>query len=91
VFSSKPGYLGVDTIDPVLQRQVSHHVSFQGGEAVRLLRSPHRYIWPAELDLMAQLAGFVLEHRDADWSATPFTAESTGHVSVYRLPGSREP
>jgi hypothetical protein len=51
----------------------------------RLFRSPHRYIWPAELDLMAQLAGFELEARHADWSGAEFTAESQSHVSVYRL------
>lgn len=49
-----------------------------------LLRSPHRYIWPAELDLMAQLAGFELESRHADWTGAEFTAESRSHVSVYR-------
>ena len=45
---------------------------------------PHRYIWPAELDLMAQLAGFELESRHADWTGAEFTAESRSHVSVYR-------
>ena len=48
--------------------------------------SPHRYVWPPELDLMAQLAGFTLESRHADWSGAEFTAESPSHVSVYRLP-----
>ena len=43
-------------------------------------------IWPAELDLMAQLAGFELESRHADWSGAEFTAESRSHVSVYRIP-----
>ena len=52
----------------------------------QLFRSPHRYIWPAELDLMAQLAGFELESRHADWAGAEFTAESRSHVSVYRLP-----
>jgi hypothetical protein len=51
----------------------------------KLYRTPHRYIWPAELDLMAQLAGFELESRHADWSGTEFTADSRSHVSVYRL------
>jgi hypothetical protein len=49
-------------------------------------RSPHRYIWPAELDLMAQLAGFELESRHADWVGSEFTSESRSHVSVYRIP-----
>ena len=53
--------------------------------------APHRYIWPAELDLMAQLAGFELESRHADWSGAEFTADSRSHVSVYRLPAAPSP
>jgi len=68
------------------QHAVSHHVRFGEGKEARLTRSPHRYIWPAELDLMAQLAGFELESRHADWSGADFTADSRSHVSVYRLP-----
>ena len=48
-------------------------------------RPPHRFIWPSELDLMAQLAGFKLECRWADWDGSEFTADSRSHVSVYRL------
>ena len=84
VFACEPGYLGVDTMDVLTQRLVSHHVTFGAGRDARIGRSEHRYIWPGELDLMAQLAGFGLEARDADWVGTPFTAESTSHVSVYR-------
>ncbi|MEU6738349.1 class I SAM-dependent DNA methyltransferase [Streptosporangium sandarakinum] len=51
---------------------------------VRLLPANHRYAWPAELDLMARLAGMRLEHRWSDWQAAPFTDDSQGHVSVYR-------
>ena len=91
VSRAEPGYLLVDTYDVLAQQVVSHHVRFDpdaGGVAQAMLfRSPHRYVWPAELDLMAQLAGFVLESRHADWSGAPFTAESPSHVSVYRLPG----
>ena len=47
-------------------------------------RTPHRYVWPAELDLMARLAGLELETRHAGWAGEPFTAESRSHVSVYR-------
>ena len=43
-----------------------------------------RYAWPAELDLMARLAGMELEDRWAGWGREPFTALSTSHVSVYR-------
>jgi hypothetical protein len=43
-----------------------------------------RYAWPAELDLMARVAGMRLEHRWGGWSEEPFTALSSSHVSVYR-------
>ncbi|MFL4902100.1 class I SAM-dependent DNA methyltransferase [Streptomyces sp. MMS24-I2-30] len=86
VWHSEPGYLGLDTYDVLRQRVVSHHFHFDETGQARLDRSPHRYIWPAELDLMAQLAGFELEARHADWSGAEFTDESRSHVSVYRLP-----
>ena len=81
----EPGYVLLDTYDVVHQQVVSHHFRFGAGTEARLFRSPHRYVWPAELDLMAQLAGFELESRHADWTGTEFRAESRSHVSVYRL------
>lgn len=87
---SRPGYLLVDTIDTLTQHLTSHHVRFApdiaDGREARIGRSPHRYIWPSELDLMARLAGFSLESRWAGWRREEFTGESTSHVSVYRLP-----
>jgi SAM-dependent methyltransferase len=87
VFASQPGYLAADIFDPVAQHVVSHHVRFdpEGGTSARIFRSPHRYIWPAELDLMARITGFTLESRHGGWSDEPFTAESSDHVSVYGL------
>ncbi len=87
VFAARPGYLGADVFDPVVQHVVSHHVSFDRdtGTDARIFRSPHRYIWPAELDLMARIAGFSLESREGGWSYEPFTADSRDHVSIYRL------
>jgi SAM-dependent methyltransferase len=79
------GYVQFDTFDTVAQRVVSHHVRFDEDGCASLFRSPHRYVWPAELDLMAALAGFELESREGDWSGAPFTATSRSHVSVYRL------
>jgi SAM-dependent methyltransferase len=84
VFAVEPGYLGVDTYDAVTQRLVSHHIRFGEGTEARIFRGPHRWISPAELDLMARIAGFTLESRHADWQGAEFTAESTSHVSVYR-------
>ena len=85
VWHNEPGYIGLDTYDVLHQLVVSHHFRFGEGTEAKLFRSPHRYIWPAELDLMAQLAGFELETRHADWQGAEFTAESRSHVSVYRL------
>jgi SAM-dependent methyltransferase len=85
VWHCEPGYIGLDTYDVLHQHVVSHHFTFGEGTEARLFRTPHRYIWPAELDLMAQLAGFELESRHADWAGAEFTAESRSHVSVYRL------
>lgn len=86
VWSSEPGYIGLDTYDVLHQRVVSHHFTFDEAGRAQLFRSPQRYIWPAELDLMAQLAGFELESRHEDWTGAEFTADSRSHVSVYRLP-----
>ncbi len=85
VWHAEPGYFGIDTYDVLNQHVVSHHFRFDETTQARLTRSPHRYIWPAELDLMAALAGFELESRHADWTGTEFTADSRSHVSVYRL------
>ncbi|MEP7034686.1 MAG: class I SAM-dependent methyltransferase [Dermatophilaceae bacterium] len=85
VWHAEPGYIGLDTYDVLHQQIVSHHFRFGEGRQAELFRSPHRYIWPSELDLMAQLAGFELESRHADWAGNEFTAESRSHVSIYRI------
>ncbi|MFJ3422524.1 class I SAM-dependent methyltransferase [Streptomyces sp. NPDC086082] len=86
VWQTDRDYIGLDTYDVLNQHVVSHHFHFDDTEQAQLYRSPHRYIWPAELDLMAQLAGFELESRHGDWSGGEFTADSRSHVSVYRIP-----
>jgi SAM-dependent methyltransferase len=86
VFHHSDGYIGLDTYDVVKQHLTSYHFRFGDSRQAYLSRSPHRYIWPAELDLMGQLAGFSLESRHAGWQGAEFTAESGSHVSVYRLP-----
>lgn len=92
-FNAEDGYLGLDVVDTASQRIVSHHVTFDerlpGGGSdnrrdARIGRTPHRYAWPSELDLMAQLAGMPLESRHADWTGGEFTSASRSHVSVYR-------
>ncbi len=63
----------------------SNYVDEDDGSA-RLWSIPFRYVWPAELDLMARIAGLVLVERWQDWDGTPFTHESTRHVSVWQKP-----
>jgi SAM-dependent methyltransferase len=87
VHHSEPGYIGLDTYDLEKMQIVSHHFYFRDEDGRgRVFRSPHRLVWPAELDLMAQLADMELESRHADWAGSAFGAESRSHVSVYRLP-----
>ncbi|HEX4249131.1 MAG TPA: class I SAM-dependent methyltransferase [Pseudonocardia sp.] len=77
--------LGFDEYDVATQQLVSHHYSFVDGRAERF-SIPFRYVWPAELDLMARLAGLRLRHRWSDWGRQPFTSDSTKHVSVWEKP-----
>jgi SAM-dependent methyltransferase len=71
---------------PAEQRVDTDVVLVRDG-AIRVLPISIRYAWPAELDLMAQLAGLELDQRYAGWDRQPFTSASTTHVSVYRLRG----
>ena len=81
-FDVSPSHLGFDEYDVANQGLVSHHYTLVDGswEAHSL---PFRYVWPAELDLMARLAGMRLRERWSDWDREPFTSESTKHVSVW--------
>jgi SAM-dependent methyltransferase len=83
VFDLTDTHVGVDELDFATQRLVSHHFSLVDGEW-RRMSVPFRSVSPAELDLMARLAGMELIERWADWDRTPFTAESTKHVSVWQ-------
>jgi SAM-dependent methyltransferase len=49
---------------------------------------PFRYVWPAELDLMAQLAGLRLRERWDGWTREPFTSDSRQHVSIWEKPAA---
>ncbi|GGJ08426.1 class I SAM-dependent DNA methyltransferase [Streptomyces brasiliensis] len=86
-FDVSARHLGFDTFDLVEQILVSHHFTRDGdGGAYRRDNSRHRYAWPAELDLMARIAGLELERRLADWDGSPFTQDSPKHISVWRKP-----
>jgi SAM-dependent methyltransferase len=77
--------LGFDEYDVANQGLVSHHLTVEDGKAWRI-SMPFRYTWPAELDLMARLAGMRLRDRWSGWRREPFTSDSTSHVSVWELP-----
>jgi SAM-dependent methyltransferase len=82
-FDLSADHVGIDEYDVASQRLWSHHVTVGADGRVRRFSPPFRYAWPAELDLMARLAGMRLRDRWSNWSGAPFTAESRSHVSVW--------
>jgi SAM-dependent methyltransferase len=84
-FRADPEGFSFDVYDVVTQRFSSQHFYLVDGR-VEAFPVEFRYAWPAELDLMARLAGMRLEHRWAGWRGEPFTALSPSHVSVYVRP-----
>jgi SAM-dependent methyltransferase len=80
LFDASLDHVGFDEYDLITQELTSHHYDPERGAYSTF---PGRYIWPSELDLMARLAGMKLRERWADWDRSPFTAESTKHVSVW--------
>jgi SAM-dependent methyltransferase len=77
---------GIDEYDIRTQGLTSHHFEVVDGKLERF-SAPFRYVWPSELDLMAQLAGLTLRERWEGWKREPFTSESERHVSVWEKPG----
>jgi SAM-dependent methyltransferase len=83
VFSHAPGYVGFDRYtDFVAQQAMSHHFTADESHGHEF-RTPFRYVWPSELDLMAKLARMSLRDRWAGWDRSPFTGESMSHVSIW--------
>lgn len=74
--------LGFDEYDVAAQGLISHHYWIDDGK-LETVSMPFRYVWPAELDLMARLAGMSLRERWSDWKREPFTSDSREHVSVW--------
>ena len=82
VFDVSDTHVGVDEFDAETQHSISHHFSLIDGRWERL-SMPFRSVYPAELDLMARIAGMRLRERWSDWNREPFTSESRKHVSVW--------
>jgi SAM-dependent methyltransferase len=74
--------LEATTLDPATQQITSQSVVLSE-QGIRLYPVKLRYVWPAEFDLMARLAGLRLRQRWGDWGKGAFSAESSKHVSVY--------
>jgi SAM-dependent methyltransferase len=86
-FHVSPTRWAFDIYDVATQAMSSNYITVDGG-----YRSiPFRYVWPAELDLMAQLAGLRLRDRWEGWTRQPFTSESGQHVSVWEKPQEEKP
>ncbi len=78
------GRLDISQLDPVMQLISSQHLVI-GGDAQGMYPVKIRYVWPSEMDLMARLAGMVLQQRWGDWEGGAFTAQSGKHISIYGL------
>jgi hypothetical protein len=82
VFTASPRHLGFEDYDIAAQIAVSHHCWMIDGQ-LKTFSSPHRYVWPSELDLMARLAGMPMRERWSGWNREPFTSQSRSHISVW--------
>lgn len=85
-FQLDADHLGFDEYDVARQRLTSHHFARQDDGGWQRSSIPFRYVWPAELDLMAALAGLRLRERWNDWQRGEFTSDSRQHISVWELP-----
>jgi hypothetical protein len=86
VFARTPSHLAFEEYDVASQMAISHHYWMIDGK-LEARSGSHRYVWPSELDLMAQLAGMNLRERWQDWLRNPFTSASRSHISVWEKTG----
>lgn len=77
------GYVGFDQYDTVTQQFTSNHLTVSADGTGLFRRIPFRYAWPAEMDLMARIAGLRLRSRWSDWDRSELTEQSTRHISVW--------
>ena len=87
VFSWSESHWGIDEYDVAAQGLISHHLENVDGRLERF-SGPYRYVWPSELDLMAELAGMTLRERWGGWKREPFANDSRKHVSVWEKPAA---
>jgi SAM-dependent methyltransferase len=85
-FAATSTRFGFDEYDVANQGLVSHHYRIEA-DRMESTAYPFRYVWPAELDLMARLAGMRLRERWGGWRREPYTSDSRQHVSVWEKTG----
>ena len=76
--------LNLHVVDRAEQRSQSQHIVLTP-EGTRFYPVSIRWAYPAELDLMARIAGLRPRDRWSGWDKQPFTKTSGKHVSVYEL------
>jgi SAM-dependent methyltransferase len=86
-FALSETHLGFDEYDVVNQGLISHHYNRADDGTFAKWSIPFRYVWPAELDLMARLAEMTLRERWSGWKGEPFTSTSEKLVGVWEKPG----
>jgi len=72
----------VTQLEPESQVVTTQHIVLTE-QGTRFYPVKLRYVWPVEMDLMAQLAQLRLKERWSDWTKTQFAADSGKHISVY--------
>jgi SAM-dependent methyltransferase len=82
-FDVSSHHLGFDTYEIAEQKLTSHHVTINPDGSASYTSLPFRYVWPSELDLMAEIAGMRLFSRHEDWRGKAFDDASRNHVSVW--------
>jgi SAM-dependent methyltransferase len=84
-FQVSPTRWAFDLYDTATQAMSSNYIEVTDGRG-EYRSIPFRYVWPSELDLMAQMAGLRLRERWDSWTREPFTSESRQHVSIWQKP-----
>ena len=74
--------LGFDEYNVAEQGLISHHFKLVDDRWERF-SIPFRYVWPSELDLMAEIAGMRRIERWSGWQREPFTNDSRKLVAVW--------
>ena len=83
VFAMEETHVAIETFDSVIDQIASSHHWIQVGDRLRYDSAPYRYVWPAELDLMARIAGFRRQHRWGAWDRTEYVDGGVDHIAVY--------